>query len=450
MLLIFIAEALVMFILPYLVTTIYSAWVYFLDSFLLSIIIAPILWKLVVKPLEDEKNKSEKSFLDAQKANKTKDEFLATLSHELRTPLNVVHGWIEILKTEKLSNSEYMGVLEILDRNSKLQTELINDLLDVSRIVAGKMVMDFSPISILDVINSAKDSMTFPVKEKMQTLHIDPENNATALQKSACHLLGNFSGLQRVFVNLLSNAIKFTPERGLISVHLGVSEKEIAISVRDNGQGIDQLFIPKIFDPFAQENSSSVRTQTGLGLGLAIVRHIVEYHGGHITVKSQGHGKGSEFTVSLPCAQQNIADKIKSELKSTAAAGFNLTGVKILLVDDSIDVRTLYKFVLSRTGAEVTMAGSASEALNLFQEKIPDIILSDIAMPGEDGYSLIKKIRSLPENKGGRIPAIALTAYAREIDTNKTIVVGFNTHLSKPVSNENLIKAICEVLKRPC
>jgi len=385
-------------------------------------------------------------YSEVEASNKTKDEFLATLSHELRTPLNVIQGWVNILKTEKLDEKEFGLAIEMLDRNSSLQARLINDLLDVSRIITGKLSMEYKPVDLVGVLRASVDAVMSLASEKGIDLRTQFENHTYSSW-------GDFSRLQRVFVNILSNAIKFTASLGRVEVSLKSDESHFEVSIKDTGQGIEPSFIPHIFESFKQEDSSSTRAYEGLGLGLAIAQHIVARHRGQITVKSSGKGLGSEFIVSLPrfYSIQQISDRSQERGSNIEIQARNLdkalSGVRILLVDDASDMLVLFTRFLQRSAAEVLAVQSAAEAFEALKKTKPDIILSDIGMPGEDGYSLIKKIRGLTPEEGGQIPAIALTAYAREEEKAKAIALGFCIHLSKPVQHRTLVETIYKLLK---
>ncbi len=384
-------------------------------------------------------------FRKMQEAIKVRDEFLAILSHELRTPMNVIQGWIKILKSENLRGEHLQQAIEILDRNSHIQSSMINDLLDVSRFVSGKNSFELSPVDLSKVLASSLESSLLLAEKKNIRIktHNIPESQI---------ILGSFNELERMFLNLLSNAIKFTAPGGEVSISLLIAEQLAVICVKDTGEGIDPKFLPFIFDSFRQENSSTTRLHGGLGLGLSISKHIVDQHGGQIRATSQGKGAGTQITVSLPIRiEANVivgsAPKLNLDAPISASLGSQiLKNINVLIVDDVEDVRFLLTRYLIKNGASVVSVSSASEAYSELQRRIPDILLSDIGMPFEDGYSLIAKIRDLPEDRGGKTKAIALTAYAREEERLKALACGFDAHLTKPVFSPILVETIRQVL----
>lgn len=379
-------------------------------------------------------------FRKMQEAVRVRDEFLAILSHELRTPLNVIQGWIDILKTENLGESGFRQAMDILDRNSQMQARMINDLLDLSRIISGKLAMESDPVDLCKILNSAAESVLLSAQQKNITIQ-------ACIATEPRMISGDFSHLQRMVLNLLSNAIKFTPAGGKLELALKVIDNQAVITVKDNGKGIDPEFLPHIFESFRQENSSTTRSHGGLGLGLAITKHIVDKHGGLITAASKGRDKGVEMTIRLPLLQETIpAVSTASPSISASASKPILQGIQILLVDDSEDMRDLLSRYLKQSGAEVTAVESAARAFEELKKMKPHILLSDIGMPEEDGYSLISRIRKLAEVDGGQTIAIALTAYTREEEKQKTLIAGFNAHLPKPVFGPSLIETIYKLL----
>jgi len=379
---------------------------------------------------------------EAELANRTKDEFLATLSHELRTPLSAILGWSHILKNNKLSKADLARGLETIERNARVQSQLIDDLLDVSRIISGKIRIEPRAVDLAVVIEAAIDSVrpTFDAKE------IQFETDVEARD---CKVLGDANRLQQIFWNLFSNAVKFTPERGKVRVQVREQDFGVKVSVIDTGVGITPEFLPYIFDRFSQADGSTTRVHGGLGLGLAIVRHLVELHHGSVEVESEGEDRGTTFTVTLPIAASTRAvnGELPTEsnvLPPNSAKIFD--GVRILVVDDEADSRDLISTLLTRCGSEVRCSESAAEAIRAFAEWSPDLLLSDIGMPNEDGYSLIKKVRKLRSKRAKQIPAIALTAYATDEDRSLALAAGFQVHLAKPVEPKSLLTSIAAAL----
>ncbi|MBE9103759.1 response regulator [Nostoc cf. edaphicum LEGE 07299] len=381
----------------------------------------------------------------AQQANRIKDEFLAVLSHELRSPLNPILGWATILQKNHQDAAKTQYALETIERNAKLQAQLIEDLLDVSRILQGKLSLNTVPVGL-----------NFTIKAALETVRLAAEARSiqieTIFEPNVGPVLGDSGRLQQVVWNLLSNAIKFTSQGGRVEVRLETIKDEAdthpveytQITVSDTGRGISGDFLPYVFDYFRQADGTTTRKFGGLGLGLAIVRHLVELHGGTVQAASPGEGQGAVFTVKLPpippskLNQVNTADRDRSDL--------NLNGLQTLLVDDDKDSREFIAFVLEQYGAQVTEADSAHDALsNLMQAKF-DLLISDIGMPDMDGYTLIRQIRKQSPDQGGEIPAIAVTAYAGEIDRQQALAAGFQQHISKPIELEVLIQAILTIV----
>ncbi|MFB2836575.1 PAS domain-containing protein [Floridanema evergladense] len=379
---------------------------------------------------------------ESEAANRTKDEFLAVLSHELRSPLNPILGWAKLLRTRQMDREKTAQALETIERNAKLQAQLVEDLLDVSRILRGKLSLNISPVNLANVIEAAIETVRLAAVAK--SIQIE-----TNFPDRIDLVTGDANRLQQVIWNLLSNAVKFTPIGGKVEVKLEEVNQQAQIQVIDNGKGIKSDFIPYVFDYFRQADSTTTRKFGGLGLGLAIVRQVVELHGGTVFAASEGEGRGAIFTVKLPLLNR-VNKSIELKNNSDLAINTNnlpLTGVKILLVDDEADVRQLIGFVLEEYGATITVVSSAKEALTAFNESLPDILVSDIGMPEMDGYMLIEKLRSLPAEKGGEVPAIALTAYAGEVNEQKAFSSGFQKHIAKPVEPEILMQAITSLVK---
>jgi PAS domain S-box-containing protein len=372
----------------------------------------------------------------AEAANRIKDEFLAVLSHELRSPLNPILGWSKLLQTGKLDAQASHRALETIERNAKLQTQLIEDLLDVSRILRGKMALNIGPINLVTIVESALETVRLAAEVKH--IHIQILVTLDNGQVS-----GDSARLQQIVWNLLSNAIKFTPDGGKVEIRLDSIGTYAQIQVTDTGKGISPDFLPYVFDYFRQEDGKTTRKFGGLGLGLAIVRHLTELHGGTVHAESFGEGQGATFTVRLPLMA--VAAASEPEI-FTAAQSIDLSQLQILVVDDEEDMRDLVQVILEQQGAQVTVASSATEALMLFDRQPPDILISDIGMPNMDGYMLMQQIRQRSPQQGGLIRAIALTAYAGEYDQRQALQVGFHKHISKPVEPEALVNAISELM----
>ncbi|MDQ5845145.1 MAG: ATP-binding protein [Acidobacteriota bacterium] len=379
---------------------------------------------------------------EAETANRMKDEFLATVSHELRTPLNAIIGWSHLIKSGGLDQATISRAMDTIDRNAKSQAQLIEDILDVSRIITGKLRLNNEPVDVAAVINVAIDSVKLAIDSK--DIHLE-----LTLDPLARHTLGDANRLQQVVWNLLSNAIKFTPAGGRIEVKVERSGNDLQIRVSDSGVGISPTFLPFIFDRFRQADGTTTREHGGLGLGLAIVRHLVELHGGSIKAESAGEARGASFVIKLPLApspqptsQRKPRRRLKLEPSAAIASLPSLDDVRVLLVDDDPDTLQILSLMLGDTKAEVQMAASVSEALEVLEWFTPNVIVSDLAMPGEDGYSLIKKLRALEDSKGTSIPAVALTSYVRIEDRTRALSAGFNMFVPKPVQPDELINAI--------
>jgi signal transduction histidine kinase/ActR/RegA family two-component response regulator len=388
---------------------------------------------------------------EAETANRLKDEFLATVSHEIRTPLNAIIGWSHLLRTGRLDEATTARAIETIDRNAKTQAQLIEDILDVSRVITGKLQLRNESVDIASVINAAIDSVQLAIKSK--DLHLK-----VTLDPSARHTFGDTGRLQQIVWNLLSNAIKFTPPGGHIEIKVEPTEGNMQLGVADTGQGISPDFLPFIFDRFRQADGTSTRNHGGLGLGLAIVRHLVELHGGAIEAASEGAGKGATFTITLPLALQNSTDrkKVSGRLRSEDISGRDfdppplLEDVKILLVDDDADTLQVIRAMLDGSKAVVQTAITVAEAMEMLLWFNPHVLVSDLAMPDEDGYSLIRKVRALGANKGFQIPAIALTSYVRIEDRTRALAAGFNMFVPKPLQPDELITAIVNLADTPC
>ncbi|MEH2060244.1 MAG: AAA family ATPase [Nostoc sp.] len=377
----------------------------------------------------------------AESANRVKDEFLAVLSHELRTPLNPILGWAKLMRSRKLDQATSDRALETIERNAKLQTQLIEDLLDVSRILQGKLNLNFVRINLVSVIEAAMETVRLSAEAKSIQIQ-------TIFESGVWPILGDANRLQQVFWNILSNAIKFTPIGGQIKIKLQQVGSQVQICIIDTGKGIAPEFLPYVFDYFRQADGATTRRFGGLGLGLAIVRHLVELHGGTVQAESLGEAKGATFTVRFSCLQnesKGIKDA-KDHSSLVAAQSSPLSGLEILVVDDDADMREFLSFMLNQYGATVTTVTSAIAALTALSQCQPNLIISDIGMPEMDGYMLMREVRSLEPERGGRILAIALTAYAGEMDYQQAIAAGFQLHISKPVDPEELVKAIVSLV----
>ncbi|MBD2461278.1 PAS domain S-box protein [Oscillatoria sp. FACHB-1407] len=375
----------------------------------------------------------------AEAANRAKDEFLAVLSHELRTPLNPILGWTQLLLRGKLDADTTAIALASIERNAKLQVQLIEDLLDISRILQGKLNLNSCPVNLAATVEAA-----------METIRLAAETKAIQVQTHFAFkdyiVLGDSGRLQQVIWNLLSNAVKFTPHKGKIDVYLERVGDYVSIQIQDTGKGIQPEFLPHVFDYFRQADSSITRTFGGLGLGLAIARHIVELHGGIIQAESLGEDQGATFTVTLPVWKGAPDPALMNSFPSSSHA--NLDGVRVLVVDDEADNLDLVTFILEQAGATVTAVASALEGLKHFQQDVPDILLADIGMPDVDGYNFLHQIRQLPLERGGQVPAIALTAYASKTDQLQALAAGFQQHIAKPITPDHLLTEIQHLVVR--
>ena len=387
--------------------------------------------------------RAERARSEAEAANRIKDEFLATLSHELRTPLTSLLGWSSVLREAKRDEKVLTQGLEAIDRNARVQAQLIDDLLDVSRIVSGKLNLEVRPLDISSVTRAAINVVRPAADAKGITIDYWAQPGLGAISADSARL-------QQIIWNLLSNAVKFTPHGGKIFVRLEQDGSDARVTVKDTGQGIDAEFLPRVFDRFRQADSSTTRSFGGLGLGLAIVRHLVELHGGTVSAHSDGINKGATFAATFPLlADRGEPLPISHSSDTMAVTDFHsLDGLRVLLVDDEPEAREILTTVITRTGAEVKSCKSASEALAKLVEWKPDVILSDIAMPEEDGYSFIGKVRALSREQGGETPAAALTAYARDIDREEALAAGYQMHIAKPIGAGQLVTMIARLAGR--
>jgi PAS domain S-box-containing protein len=394
-----------------------------------------------------ERERAARSSLE--RINRIKDEFLITLSHELRTPLNSMLGWTQLLASGKLDEPTSARALQTIERNIRLQSQLIDDLLDMSRILSGKMRLEARPTPIAPIVDAALEIVSPAAENRGIRLHKSLDREGI--------VFADPGRLQQVIWNLLSNAIKFTPGGGEVEVRVQRVDSWLQIVVRDTGQGIDPGFLPHVFDRFRQDDGSTTRAHGGMGLGLSLVRSLVEMHGGLVRAESDGLDKGSTFTISLPIsgvlepalAEQTAATRPGAALSRavTPVGEQRLDGLRVLVVDDEQDAREYVKRLLEGCGAEVVIAGSAPEALRVLARERPAVMVCDIGMPNEDGYELIRKVRLLATDQGGLTPAAAVTAYSREEDQRKSLELGFQFHLSKPVEPAHLIGVVAELAK---
>jgi PAS domain S-box-containing protein len=383
------------------------------------------------------------AYEEARAANRAKDEFLATLSHELRTPLSAIVGWTHMLRSGQLDSATASRAIETIDRNARVQTQLISDILDVSRIVSGKLHLDVRPVELASAITAALDTVRPSADAKGVTL-------VSSLEPAAMPVSADPDRLQQVVWNLLANAIKFTPRGGRVELRLRRADSHAEMQVQDTGPGIPRAFLPHVFERFRQADGSSTRAHGGLGLGLAIVRHLVEAHGGTVRADSAGEGQGSVFTVRLPIMGQEPVPAVVAQegAVETLARSMDLDGLRVLVVDDEADTREMVGAILKSQGAEVEAAGSAEEAVAALLKTRPHILVSDIEMPGQDGYDLIRKVRRLAPEEGGRTPAAALTAYARPEDRMRALMAGFQIHVPKPVQPAELVAVVASLSGR--
>jgi PAS domain S-box-containing protein len=379
-------------------------------------------------------------------ANRLKDEFLATVSHELRTPLNSILGWAQLFRAGKLDDQGKSHALETIEQSAKTQARLIEDLLDVSRIVTGKMRLDVRPVQMSDVIAAAVETIRPAAEAKSILIRL-------ILEPDGCAVFGDPNRLQQVIWNLLSNAIKFTPQSGTVEIQLRRRESSVQLIVKDNGIGMNAEFLPQAFDAFRQADSSSTRAHKGLGLGLTIVRRLIEMHGGTVRAASDGEGTGTSFEIVLPVASNTKSSPIISTsdpdrrwpeviLPDPGTSNDDMRSVRVVVVDDDPEARELIAAVLAHSGIQVDTFANAAEGLDAVERLKPDVVVSDIEMPEEDGYTFIQNVRALDAEDGGRTPAVALTAYTRAEDRSRSLAAGFQLHLAKPIEANELVNAI--------
>ena len=390
-------------------------------------------------------DKEQRAREEAEGANRAKDEFLATVSHELRAPLNAMLGWAQILRSTRVDDATLTHAIQIIERSARTQSRLIEDLLDTARIVSGKLRLDIQPVDLTSLIENAVEVLRPAADAKRIDIQL-------LLNAGREVITGDPDRLQQIVWNLVSNAIKFTPKGGRVEVHLERADPHVRITVSDTGKGINPEYLPFIFDRFLQADSASTRRNTGLGLGLSLVRHLVELHGGTVYAKSPGEGKGASFAVDLPLRAVMPAPT-EGELPvfggGEVLGAPSLAGVWALVVDDEADARELVATLLQQCGAKVTSVGSAQEALAVLasggHKKRPDVVISDVSMPEVDGYELMRRLRELPPEKGGRIPSVALTAYGRSIDRIRALSAGFQMHMPKPVEPAELATVVASL-----
>ncbi len=395
--------------------------------------------------LERERN----TRAEAEAANRSKDDFLAMVSHELRTPLNAITGWTAMLLAGGLEPDRITRALQTIERNARSQAQLIDDLLDISRIISGKLRVNVSSVDVPSIAEMAFESVRLAAHSKGVALD-------AAIDPASGQLTGDADRIQQILWNLLSNAIKFTPKGGHVQLAVGRDEQGIVITVDDTGQGIPPEFIPYVFDRFKQVDGTTTRAKGGLGLGLAIVKHLTELHGGTIDVRSEGLGKGASFRVVLPGsgASGDSAALHGSTVASPDRAHVTLErpreieGLRVLVVDDEPDARDLLRTLLESCKVFVTTASNAAEAFDVVRSMKVDVVLSDIAMPAEDGLSFIRRVRALSREEGGRVPAVALTAYARLEDRTRALRAGFTSHVAKPVEASELLAVLSSLATR--
>ncbi|MBI2203087.1 MAG: response regulator [Candidatus Rokubacteria bacterium] len=382
---------------------------------------------------------------EVEAANRAKDEFLAVLSHELRTPLQPILGWVKLLRQRSLDDETLRRGLETIERNARTQAQIVEDLLDISRVIAGKLRIELRPVNVRTVIETAVEAVRANADAKRMAIE-------TVFPPQSAIVSGDPHRLQQVIWNLLSNAVAFTPEGGRVTIRLERTEAQATIHVTDTGQGIAPHFLPHMFERFRQADSTSTRRHGGLGLGLAIVRHLVERHGGTVSADSEGEGRGATFSVALPLVGEGVevsSEALSGGLRAVPASpGPLLGGFHVLVVDDDPDTCELLAAVLGYYGAEVTAVASAEEALAAVDRTRPDVVVSDVAMPGVDGYALVRQLKEIERQRGWRLPAMALTAHARASDSEQAFLAGFEAYVAKPVEPADLAQMIARLARR--
>jgi signal transduction histidine kinase len=398
---------------------------------------AALRWRRAEERLRESNARIAALYEEAQRANRAKDEFLAVLSHELRTPLNAMLGWLQLLRTDQLTETQRARGIAVLERNAQVQGRLIEDLLDVSRIVTGQLSIGSELVDLAPILRAALDTVRPAAEEKGLSV-------AAEIGEARALVIGDPSRLQQIAVNLLTNAVKFT-ERGQVTLALRRHDGRLEIEVRDTGAGIDPAFLPLVFDRFRQADSSTSRPHSGLGLGLSISRHLVEAHGGTITGRSAGPGTGSTFTIELPEASADVVSELGHRRAGEESDGeLPLAGVRVLLVEDDRDSREMMTLFLEQAGATVDPAPNAQRALEALESAPPDVVLADVGLPHMDGHALVREIRQ----RGFTMPAVALTGYASVADRARALESGFTAHLGKPVVAETIIDVLSRVMHR--
>jgi len=377
----------------------------------------------------------------ADRANRLKDEFLATLSHELRTPLTAIIGWVDMLRSFDLDPVDSSHAVEVIQRNAQMQVKLIDDMLDVSRIITGKLRLNVQPVDLGTIISAAVETLRPAAQAKKIPLQVQ-------IDAATGQVSGDSDRLQQVAWNIISNAIKFTPKGGRVVVRVARVESQAEVTVSDTGQGIAPEFLPHVFDRFQQADATTTRAFGGLGLGLAIVRQLVDLHGGTVRVESAGKGLGATFTVTLPLIAQTSTERNSKSTQQAELKQSEIHGLHVLVVEDEADTRMLLQFILESCGARVKTVSSAAAALEAIEAEPFDVLISDIGMPDEDGYSLITKVRALSKERGGLVPAVALTAYVSDKDRMRVLESGFQTHLPKPISARELVAVVASLRGR--
>lgn len=400
------------------------------------------LRKTAEKEKEELLEKEKQARIEAETANRFKDEFLATVSHELRTPLNAILGWAKIAEAGDLSSEKASRAMEIISRNAARQKQIIDDLLDVSRIITGKIRLNLQTVELVSVLKDSIETFVPAIEAKKIKL-------STVFDKEKVFIPGDADRLHQIFWNLISNAVKFVQNSGEIGIKLESEGEHVKITVSDTGEGISPEFLPFVFERFRQQDGGTNRRYGGLGLGLAIVRNLTEIHGGSVSVESDGLNKGATFSVKFPLpAQVSAKNPVQNAEKEfgniSANSPKSLSGIRALIVEDEKDAAELVRFILENLGAQTNLSNSVKEALESFDQQTPDIIISDIGMPVHDGYNLINQVRKTHPN----LPAIALTAYNAKSDRERAVAEGFNLHLAKPLEAEELIKAVGKLLGR--
>jgi len=398
---------------------------------------------------EHVERERDASLAEARQANRLKDEFLATLSHEIRTPLSAILGWASLVHSGKLVGERQTRALDAILRNAQSQAQLVSDILDVSRIITGKLQLELEDLEIAAVVDGVVESLQPAAGAKEIRL-------VQTCDRHDARVVADRVRMQQIIWNLLSNAIKFTPAGGRVTIDVRVADETLDLVVSDCGRGIDPDFLPHVFDRFRQGDSSSTRSHGGLGLGLAIVRHLVELHGGTVTAASDGEGCGATFTVRLPVARPKWRGRanVEGQSAATAAAVRSMTGeqmlmdLDVLVVDDDTDAREMLRTIFEHAGAKATVAASASEALALFRRHVPNLLVSDIGMPEKDGCALMREIRSLPDYEGGRVTAAAVTAYASSTDRERALAAGFDVFFVKPLLTDEFLGALAVLCGR--